>query len=68
MTSAVGIVYSNELLRLSSLSPKYENRFPLVMGLIVAYDLAKRLVRIPLSERCTSKELEFLTQFHRYSL
>lgn len=66
MSSVVGIVYSNELLQLSGLSPKYENRFSLVMGLIFAYDLAKKLTRIPPLEMCSSKEMNYLTQFHRH--
>nr|CDS28607.1 histone deacetylase 8 [Hymenolepis microstoma] len=64
MSSVVGIVHSNELLKLSNLSPKYENRFSLVMGLIFAYDLTKNLTRIPPLEMCSSKELNYLTLFH----
>ncbi|VUZ50084.1 unnamed protein product [Hymenolepis diminuta] len=64
MSSVVGIVYSSELLQLSGLSPKYENRFSLVMGLIFAYDLAKKLTRIPPLEMCSSEEMNYLTQFH----
>ncbi|KAH9284286.1 Histone deacetylase 8 [Echinococcus granulosus] len=64
MPSPVGIVYSSEIHRLSGLSPKYENRFSLVMGLTFAYGLAKKLLKIPPLEWCPSKEMELLTQFH----
>lgn len=65
MTSIVGIVYSNELLQLSSLSPKYGNRFSLVMGLISAYDLFKYLTRIPPLQLSNSEEIQCLNTFHR---
>ena len=65
MPSVVGIVYSSELCQLSCLSPKYGNRFSLVMGLIFAYNLTKKLFRIPPLGLCSTEEMGCLTRFHR---
>ncbi|VEL25794.1 unnamed protein product [Protopolystoma xenopodis] len=65
MSSCVGIVYSDAYRKISSISPKFEDRFSLVMDLLNAYGLVDHLLRIPPVE-CFSEpqEMELLTPFH----
>lgn len=66
MTSTVGIVYSNELDKQICTSPKYGNRFKLVIGLTYAYKLTNYLVRIPPMEKNSLLNSGQLLSFHRF--
>ncbi|CAH8557104.1 unnamed protein product [Dicrocoelium dendriticum] len=63
----VGIVFSDEYRQLTCTSPKFLNRYAMVMDLINAYGIVRDMVRIPPASFASDElAIKELSVFHSY--